>query len=200
MAVEWTPHRFSGGALALDVANTVVLRGDPARRFDRFERAEELPRFAAAASLNRVDELGGVGLTCEDAGAALAPLVALREATDCLFRNAAEGFGCGQLASFTGACSSLLDDGTTRFGTADGPFGPIGAEIPLTAATAWSALSLLAPERAARIRICANCGWLFLDRSRNASRVWCDMAVCGNRRKASRHYGRRMAARETEHA
>ena len=34
MAVEWTQHRFTGGVLALDTTNTVVLRNDPARRFD----------------------------------------------------------------------------------------------------------------------------------------------------------------------
>jgi dihydrofolate reductase len=32
MAVSWTQHRFSGGALALDAANTVVLRGDAAEQ------------------------------------------------------------------------------------------------------------------------------------------------------------------------
>jgi predicted RNA-binding Zn ribbon-like protein len=44
------------------------------------------------------------------------------------------------------------------------------------------------PERE-RVRECASptCAWLFLDRSRNASRRWCDMTVCGNRAKARRH-------------
>ena len=36
MTFAWTPHRFSGGALALDVANSVVLRAFPDRRIDRF--------------------------------------------------------------------------------------------------------------------------------------------------------------------
>jgi predicted RNA-binding Zn ribbon-like protein len=66
--------------------------------------------------------------------------------------------------------------------------------VPLEAATAWSALSLLAGGELRRLRICGNCGWLFVDRSRNGSRLWCDMAVCGNRQKASRHYRRRRAA------
>jgi predicted RNA-binding Zn ribbon-like protein len=40
-----------------------------------------------------------------------------------------------------------------------------------------------------RIRTCGNplCRWLFVDRSRNGSRVWCEMAVCGNRMKVGRH-------------
>jgi hypothetical protein len=40
-----------------------------------------------------------------------------------------------------------------------------------------------------RIRTCGNplCRWLFVDRSRNGSRRWCEMAVCGNRMKVGRH-------------
>ena len=59
MAVAWTRHRFSGGTLALDTANTVVLRGDPLRSFDRFDDPAEIARFAEAASRFRGDELAG---------------------------------------------------------------------------------------------------------------------------------------------
>lgn len=43
-----------------------------------------------------------------------------------------------------------------------------------------------------KLRECAgeDCGWLFLDTSRNRSRRWCDMGDCGNRAKAKRHYRR----------
>ena len=34
------------------------------------------------------------------------------------------------------------------------------------------------------------CDWMYLDTSRNRSRRWCDMASCGNRAKAKRHYHR----------
>lgn len=46
--------------------------------------------------------------------------------------------------------------------------------------------------RAQLLRECAaeDCGWLFLDTSRNHSRRWCDMSACGNRQKAKRHYHR----------
>jgi len=39
-----------------------------------------------------------------------------------------------------------------------------------------------------RLRVCANplCRFLFVDRSRNAARRWCEMAVCGNRVKGRR--------------
>jgi predicted RNA-binding Zn ribbon-like protein len=37
-----------------------------------------------------------------------------------------------------------------------------------------------------RIKICpaTDCRWAFFDRSRNHSRTWCSMRVCGNREKA----------------
>lgn len=47
-----------------------------------------------------------------------------------------------------------------------------------------------------RVRQCADadCGWLFLDASRNASRRWCSSADCGNRARARRHYRRATGA------
>jgi predicted RNA-binding Zn ribbon-like protein len=55
-----------------------------------------------------------------------------------------------------------------------------------------SAADLLISAQLDRIRICADpeCGWLFLDSSRNRSRRWCSMESCGNRAKARRFYQR----------
>lgn len=36
----------------------------------------------------------------------------------------------------------------------------------------------------------ADCGWLFLDTSKNRSRRWCSMRTCGNLAKAHRYYAR----------
>jgi predicted RNA-binding Zn ribbon-like protein len=46
-----------------------------------------------------------------------------------------------------------------------------------------------------RVKACRNhgCRWLFLDTSRNRSRTWCTMAICGSRMK-SRAYRRRRAS------
>jgi predicted RNA-binding Zn ribbon-like protein len=45
----------------------------------------------------------------------------------------------------------------------------------------------------ARVRTCAvdTCRWLFLDTSKNHTRRWCNMRVCGNRMKARRFQARR---------
>jgi predicted RNA-binding Zn ribbon-like protein len=59
-------------------------------------------------------------------------------------------------------------------------------------AVARSAAELLLSDELQHLRICAadNCAWLFLDRTKNQRRRWCDMKVCGNRVKARRHYER----------
>ena len=56
-----------------------------------------------------------------------------------------------------------------------------------------SAADLLVSESLARVKQCtdSNCGWLFLDTSKNRSRRWCDMTDCGNRAKANRFYKRK---------
>lgn len=185
MAVEWTEHRFAGGALALDVANTVVLRHDPKRKFDRFADSAELSRFADAACRYRAEELKGKALTVGDASSATPRVIAVREAIDRLFRHGASTgeVRVGDLPDLLLACADCLKHPTTS-----------SQGIELETAVALSALSLL-PE-VHRIRICLNCHWLFVDRSRNRSRRWCDMAVCGNRQKAMRHYRRRHVGME----
>ena len=44
-----------------------------------------------------------------------------------------------------------------------------------------------------RLRACGNrrCGWLFVDRSANGRRRWCDPKACGNRMKVRRFRARR---------
>ena len=57
---------------------------------------------------------------------------------------------------------------------------------------ARSAAELLQSDELPHLRLCAadDCAWLFLDRTKNQRRRWCDMKVCGNRVKARRHYER----------
>lgn len=73
----------------------------------------------------------------------------------------------------------------------DGDPGQVLAPIALSAA------GLLTGDGLSRVRICANetCRWLFLDHSKNRSRKWCDMADCGNKMKARRHYEKVRAAK-----
>jgi predicted RNA-binding Zn ribbon-like protein len=68
---------------------------------------------------------------------------------------------------------------------------PVGGE-PRLAATDVVGAVLAAAGRLAvlgqwtRVKVCPadDCRWAFYDRSRNHSRTWCSMQVCGNREKA----------------
>ncbi len=58
---------------------------------------------------------------------------------------------------------------------------------------ASAAAELLCDVDAARIKPCANhaCILYFLDTSKNQTRRWCSMELCGNRTKVAAHYRRR---------
>lgn len=60
-------------------------------------------------------------------------------------------------------------------------------------AAAISAADLLTSEILDRVKYCAadDCGWIFVDGSRNRSRRWCDMSDCGNRAKVRRYRERK---------
>jgi len=66
--------------------------------------------------------------------------------------------------------------------------------LPL-GALALSASDLMTSEAVDRVRACGNpeCRWLFLDTSKNHTRRWCDMKLCGNRMKARRFKAQRKA-------
>jgi len=80
--------------------------------------------------------------------------------------------------------------------------GALLAESPLPADRAVGSILSAVRESTGsglwlRLKTCRdpNCGWVFFDRSRNRSGVWCEMAVCGNREKARRYKARRRAGR-----
>lgn len=54
---------------------------------------------------------------------------------------------------------------------------------------AAAAAQLALEQRLARVKICPadDCAWAFYDTSKNQSRQWCSMRVCGNRAKSRNH-------------
>lgn len=72
------------------------------------------------------------------------------------------------------------------------PAHAVNAELPLWVLAA-SASDLMTSDAVDRVRACNNpeCRWLFLDTSKNHTRRWCDMRVCGNRIKARRFKARK---------
>jgi predicted RNA-binding Zn ribbon-like protein len=65
------------------------------------------------------------------------------------------------------------------------------AELPVWM-LAQAASDLMTSQDLGRVRTCAaeTCRWLFLDTSKNHTRRWCNMKVCGNRMKARRFQAR----------
>lgn len=65
-------------------------------------------------------------------------------------------------------------------------------QFPSLAAPLWlltlCAEQLITSDQMQLLRECGNdkCRWLFLDTSKNHTRRWCDMKICGNRMKARR--------------
>jgi predicted RNA-binding Zn ribbon-like protein len=60
-----------------------------------------------------------------------------------------------------------------------------------------AAAELLVQSERNKVRQCANhpvCQWLFLDKSKNQSRRWCSMDLCGSRDKVKRYYHRKKHA------
>ena len=60
-----------------------------------------------------------------------------------------------------------------------------------------AAADLLTSEQLESVKLCMaeDCGWLFLDASRNGSRRWCSMRECGNRAKVNRFNARQRTAK-----
>ena len=53
-----------------------------------------------------------------------------------------------------------------------------------------AAMALLASDELTRVGACPTCGWFFLDTTKNRSRRWCSMAMCGSVSKSRRYYWR----------
>lgn len=200
MPFAWTGRQFVGGALCLDFANTVYYADDPARRGDRLRDAADIAAWLAASvrfgSAGAYAPLLAVPAETLDT-AAVADMLVLREAVDGLFRAVATGMPPPPLAFrpllyALGGAMAEVSLAVDEDGLVPGP-GPAAGPSALSAraAIAHSAVALAQSPTLSRLKTCPNCDWLFVDRSRNASRLWCDMLTCGNRAKARRHQARR---------
>ncbi|KAA2255372.1 CGNR zinc finger domain-containing protein [Solihabitans fulvus] len=86
-----------------------------------------------------------------------------------------------------------VDGPPPRHAVRPDPALPLAQRAMAVLAVAWS--EVVVTGQARRLKRCADetCGWVFWDVSRNHSRRWCTMRVCGNRAK-SRSYSARQRA------
>lgn len=173
-------HRFSGGMLIYDFINTVAHRRKSRLRTDRLAVCGDATDFANAARLLREDEVHLYRGAHAIAEAEHALLLDIRETAYAHFQLC--------LARQTAAPSSLSPLLNIMAKALDQ-----AQKMPFAADVALSALRQCATANDfARLKACPNCDWLFLDKSKNGSRIWCDMAVCGNRNKARLNYAKRL--------
>lgn len=176
-------YRFLGGNLALDFVNTIHTHDLPDQR-DEWHSAEDVILWAGRAGvLDRRD-----AHALRSAASLLERVRRWRHIVYDVFAGLAVGGRVPRdaLARFNDAFADTV--GPSRVVYANGCYAletraapdPVGR---LRDTIGRAATALLTSPEAARVRQCADtyCSWLFLDRSRNGSRRWCSMDLCGNR-------------------
>ena len=189
-----------GGNAALDFANTVGSHSSEHPR-DHIHTYEDLLTWSARAGVLTAEQ-GRVlrkRAAAEPARAAeaLGQAGRLRETIYRLFMAMARGEPAprAELDRFNAFVEGAF--GHARIAYTGGAFGldfdPAGRLEGMLAVIAWSAIELLRSSEIGRVKACGKdtCGWLFVDRSKNKSRRWCEMSDCGNDEKARRFLERR---------
>ncbi|HEV2297079.1 MAG TPA: ABATE domain-containing protein [Candidatus Acidoferrales bacterium] len=191
--------QLTAGHLALDFANTLDNRYDPKQPLELLPTYERFLAFGVQCGIINRQQMRRLLLetNAPEARRVLKRAVELREASYVLFKAVAAGRPADRSSlrilnrflvearvpeaivwhrpHFTRRCRDLA-------GTPAGPLWPI----------IDAAASLLTSPDRYHVRECREetCRWLFLDRSKNHSRRWCDMRICGNRSKARRFHAR----------
>ncbi len=197
---------LSAGRLCLNFANTMDWHRS-AQPVEYLTDYRELVAWSEHAGILTPDAarrlLGEAARRPAEAEAVLARAVTLREAIYRLFSAVAAGLppAAADLALFNAALPEALAH--LQIAPTGEGFGWqwVGGEERLDRMLwpiLWSAAELLTAGELDRVRECAddNCGWLFMDMSRNRSRRWCSMESCGNRAKARRYHQRHRAGDE----
>jgi predicted RNA-binding Zn ribbon-like protein len=187
-----------GGSLALELVNTLDwrLRQPPVELLHGFADLLRWARTAGTLEAAEALSLRAWGESHPRAAArTLAEAIEVREAIASVFQAVARGkeVPSAPLGRLDAACREAWNTRALRPSGTGAAWEWRGAEPgrPALAAALDAAQLLTSPERE-RVRECgdAQCGWLFLDGSRNRRRRWCTMKGCGNRNKARRFYRR----------
>jgi predicted RNA-binding Zn ribbon-like protein len=169
--------RFGLGHVTLDFLAT--LGGRPGSQIERLAAPRDLSRWIAEA---------GIAATSHPSRELLDDARELREAIRRLL-------DCARQGGRPSASDLSLVNEWGRSPVAAPQIGPgftrvsVGPD-PVTGALAHIAresVEFMTGPELARVRTCAGCTLLFVDRSRPGTRRWCSMDRCGNRNKTA-HY------------
>lgn len=195
---------LSGGDLALDLANTKSRRPTPDPREDLREYGDLVAWGLQAGAIGRDDAAALHALAARNPRAAQAALGRTRDLREAVFEvfsavageRALPQAALDRINTALPAAMARLRLDRAAGGATWAWAGAPDLDRVLWPAVRAAALLLTGADRQ-RVRECgaSDCAWLFLDHSRNGTRRWCDMAVCGNREKA-RRFQRRARSRK----
>ena len=194
------PFRFVGGDPSLDFVNTAdwTPRGLERDRLTGYDRLLEWARGSGVLGPADVRQLKDAGVRHpRRAAATVEGALAAREVLRGVLVSLVAGrHNAGALEKFNQLLADaaghlrLVRDPKGRLvrGWADHAQSPESVLRPVVLAAA----ELVSSTDVEKLRICAgsDCGWMYVDRSRNGLRRWCEMSVCGtaekNRRRGAR--------------
>lgn len=195
-----SPPKFEmlGGSPSLDFSNTVSGRRE-GKHFDFLHSYDDLLAWAVQAKLVTKPRARELVAAARRNPARIADIfrrsIKLREAVYTIFSSVAAGkrVPASALKILNNELIEAMRNARVVPKSARGfdwqlPHEVCGLFYPLQA-VARDAAELLTSRLSKEVRECANttCGWLFLDETRNHSRLWCDMRACGNRVKQARY-------------
>jgi predicted RNA-binding Zn ribbon-like protein len=188
--------QFIGGDLALDFVNTADRpKGGPVVEQEKLATPEAVIDWAKAAGI--ATEADVRRWRNQD----LAPLLpSAHELRDAIFRIFYEhASGDRPKESNLAVLNSMLREAGQNREIADcgGEFRKEWKNSADPRRILWqvaeSAGRLLTSNAVERVKFCGSdtCRWLFVDTSKNHTRRWCEMRVCGNRAKVRRYLQKR---------
>jgi predicted RNA-binding Zn ribbon-like protein len=186
--------------LCIRFVNTLDWRNDAGRRAENLTSYSDLLQWARSANLLTHDEARRL-LDCSRSQQAQRVLSRALDFRECLYRI------FSAVAAHRAPAEGDLDTLNRAHAEAathmeivresDGSYtwrwrAPDDALDLMLWPVARSAAELLISGPLDRVRECerGGCGWIFVDTTRNRSRRWCAMRVCGNRSKVERYYRR----------
>ena len=194
-AMSGPPFQLIGGHPALDLVNTLDWRFRENGPEELLGSYDDLLRFAAQAEILTPKQIRQIVRTGGDRAAADAVVACrqLREAAAQIFYAAVDDRTppASQIKIVESAFKEAREHQRLAWSapqlTWEWPAAEAEPDLPFWM-LAVSTGRLLLSGQMRLLRACEkpDCRWLFLDTSKNHTRRWCDMKICGNRMKARR--------------
>ncbi len=193
-----------GGRLCLDFVNTATARGSAAHRdyLTSYDALLAWGRHTGVVSTQQAQRLAT--LAAKDPQAALSALslsVSLRETIYRLLGSTVRGRRpeSADLLQMNSAFQKASPHRTLLKKGAGFEWGwefDSGDLLSILWPVVLSTTELMTSPDITRVRQCARegCQWMFFDSTKNGTRRWCSMAVCGSRMKSQRFYHRKRKA------